>query len=154
MHAYRLCTTNHFITMTKNHICCITTHTHTQPFYGSLDFVRHNLVSQHQKKHSPTHNHRGHQISLHVSSIYYDPWHPPYSIHTLYSLFPQSLSMFSLVYLLARHSPLHTPHISSPNHYPLFATHAHTIATCFAVILRLCHLIPSLSLNFTWDSIL
>jgi len=33
-----------------------------------------------------------------------------------------------------------TSYISSPNHYLLFATHAHTIATCFAVVLRLCHL--------------
>jgi len=64
------------------------------------------------------------------------------SIHVLYSLFPQSLSKFSLVYLFAWHPTLHTPYISSPNHYLLFATHAHTIATCFAVVPRLCHLIP------------
>ena len=88
-----------------------------------------------------THTHRGHQSSLSACSIYYDPRHPPYSIHVLYSLFPQSLSKFSLVYLLAWHPPLHTPYISSPHHYLLFATHAHTIATCFAVVLRLCHLI-------------
>jgi len=37
--------------------------------------------------------------------------------------------------------PLHTPYISSPNHCLLFETHAHAIATCFAVVLRLCHLI-------------
>jgi len=35
--------------------------------------------------------------------------------------------------------PLHTPYISSPNSCLLFATHAHTITTCFAVVLRLCH---------------
>jgi len=98
-------------------------------------------VSRYQKKHSPTHTHRGHQISLYASSIYYDPWHPPYSIHALYSLFPQSLSKCSLVYLLAWHPPLHTPYISSSNHYLLFAAHAHTITTCFAVVPRLCHLI-------------
>jgi len=94
-----------------------------------------------QKKHSPTHTHREHQISLSASSIYYDAWHLPYSIHTLYSLFPQSFSKFSLVYLLAWHPPLHTPYISSLNHYLLFAAHAHTIATCFAVVRRLCQLI-------------
>jgi len=33
------------------------------------------------------------------------------------------------------------PYISSPNHCLLFAAHAHTIATCFAVVLRLCRLI-------------
>ena len=59
----------------------------------------------------------------------------------LYSLFPQSLSKFSLVYLMPWHPPLHTPYMSLPNHYLLFATHAHTIATYFAVVLRLCHLI-------------
>jgi len=66
---------------------------------------------------------------------------PPYSIHTLYSLLPQSLSKFSLVYLLAWHPPLHTLYISSPSHYLLFAAHAHIIATCFTVVPRLCHLI-------------
>jgi len=34
-----------------------------------------------------------------------------------------------------------TSYISSPNQCLLFATHAHTIATCFAVLLRLYHLI-------------
>jgi len=51
-------------------------------------------VSRYQKKHSPTHTHRGRQSSLSAFSSYYDPWHPPYSIHMLYSLFPQSLSSF------------------------------------------------------------
>jgi len=75
----------------------------------------------------------------------------------LYCLFPQSLSKFCLVYFLAWHLPPHTPYISSPNHYLLFATHAHTIVTCFAVVPRLCHLIlvslstllGTLSCNFT-----
>ena len=49
--------------------------------------------------------------------------------------------VFSLLYLLTWHPPLHTPYISSPNHCLLFAAHAHTIATCFAVVPRLCHLI-------------
>jgi len=34
-----------------------------------------------------------------------------------------------------------TPYISSPNHCLLFSAHAHTITTCFAVLLKLCHLI-------------
>jgi len=100
-------------------------------------------VSRYQKEHSPTHTHRGHQISLSASSIYYDPWHSLYSVHELYSLFPQSLSKFSLAYLLAWHPPLHTLYISSPNYYLLFAAHTHTISTwtCFAAVPRLCHLI-------------
>ena len=35
-------------------------------------------------------------------------WHPPCLIHVPDNLFPQSLSKFSLVYLLAWHFPLHT----------------------------------------------
>ena len=38
---------------------------------------------------------------LSASSIYYDPWHPLCSIYVPDSLFSQSLSKFSLVYLLA-----------------------------------------------------
>jgi len=68
-------------------------------------------VSRYQKKHSPTHTYRGHQSYLSAFSIYYDPWHPPCSIHVPDSLFPQSLSKFYLVYLLAWHPPLHTPYI-------------------------------------------
>ena len=64
-----------------------------------------------------------------------------YSIYVSDSLFPQSLSKFSLVYLFTWHRPPHTLHISSRNHCLLFAAHAHTIATCFAIVPRLCHLI-------------
>jgi len=49
-----------------------------QPFYGSLDFVWDNRVSRYQKKHWPTHTHRGHQLSISAFSIYHDPWHPLY----------------------------------------------------------------------------
>jgi len=50
--------------------------------------------------------------------------------------------------------PFHTPYISSSKHWFLFTTNAHTIATCFAVVARLCHLfLVSLSLLFTWNSI-
>jgi len=117
-------------------------HTHTQPFYSSLDFVRETRVSQYQKKHSPIHTYHGHQSSL-ICFI-----HLIRSIaSSLFNLstwqsFPQSLSKFSLVYLFAWHPPLHTAYISSPNHCLLFATHAHTITTCFAVVPILCHLIP------------
>ena len=62
-------------------------------------------------------------------------------MHVPDSLFPQSLSKFSLVYLFAWHPPLHTPYIYSPNHCLLFATYARIIAACFAVVSRLCHLI-------------
>jgi len=91
---------------------------HTQPFYGSVDFVWDNL-GEPVPEETFTRSHS----SWSSISIYYDPWHPPSSIHVLYSLFPQSLSKFSLVYLLALHPPLHTPlhtqSLSSFAHMPI-----------------------------------
>ena len=79
---------------------------------------------------------------LSASSIYYDPWHPRYSIYVLDSLFVQPLSKSRLMSLLVWNLPLHTSYISSPNHYLLFSTYTHTIATCFFIVIpRLCHLI-------------
>ena len=66
--------------------------------------------------------------------------HPPYAIYVLGSPFSPPMQRSSLVYLLVWNALLHTPYISSPNHYLLFATHAHTIATCFAEVAKLCHL--------------
>jgi len=134
-------------------------HTHTQHdrFMALWNLSRTTWVSWYQKKHSPTTlvvviNHpyllspstTTHGI-LRIQSN---------SIHVLYSLFPQSLSRFSLVYLLACYPPPYTPYISSPNNCLLFAAHAHTIATCSTVVLRLCPLIPVSSQLFTWNSIL
>jgi len=56
------------------------------------------------------------------------------------NLFAQPLSTSSLVYLLVWSTPPHIPYISSPNQCLLFATHAHTIATCFGVVWILYHL--------------
>jgi len=133
------------------------THTHTHNHFMALWILsRTTRVSRYQKKHSPTHTHRGYQSSLSTFSVYYDLWHPPYSIHVLYSLFPQSLSKFSLVYHLAWHPPLHTPYISSPNLYLLFATHARrNLFRCSTEImsskpsLLLKSLLGTLSYNFT-----
>ena len=47
--------------------------------------------------------------------------------------------MSSLVYLLVWSPPPHIPYISSPNQCLLFATDAHTIATCFAVAYKNCN---------------
>jgi len=59
-----------------------------------------------------------------------------------WQFFAPPLSTSSLVHLLVSNHPLHTPYISSPNHCLLFATHVNTIATCFAVVARICHLFP------------
>ena len=94
-------------------------------------------VSQYQKKHSPTH-HDHHPVFI--------SFHLPQSIaSSLFKLrawqfFAQSLSMSSLFYLLVWSPPPHIPYISSPNQCLLFAAHAHTIASCFAVVSILYHL--------------
>jgi len=64
------------------------THTHTQPFYGcgfcpgqpGLAGTRRNI---HPLTPIVVFSH-----PLYASSIYYDPWHPPYSIYVPDSLFP------------------------------------------------------------------
>jgi len=94
-------------------------------------------VGWHQEKHSLAHTILVNKHPLPTSSIYYDPHHPPYSIYVLDNPFPHPLSRSSLVYLLVWNPPLHTPHISSPNHYLPFPTHAHTITTSFAVVPKL-----------------
>ena len=73
-------------------------HTHSHNRFTSLwNLSGTTRVRRYQKKHSPTHTHHGHQSSQSAFSIYYDPWHPPYSIHVLYSLFPQSLSIIEQI---------------------------------------------------------
>ena len=68
--------------------------THTQPFYGFVEFVRDNPGEPVPEETFTHFTHHGHQSSLSAFSIYYDTWHPSYSIHVLYSLFLQSLSSF------------------------------------------------------------
>ena len=67
------------------------------------------------------------------------------------SPFPQPLSRSFLVFLLVWDPLFLSLYISSPSHCILFATHAHTIAACFAVVLRLCCLfLISRSQLITW----
>ena len=60
--------------------------------------------------------------------------------------------MSSLVYLLVWSPPPHIPYISSPNHYLLFSAHAHTIATCFAVVSILYRLFLDLEVDMTSET--
>jgi len=60
------------------------THAHTQPFHGSMDFVRDNL-GEPVPEETFTHSH------LSWSSIYYNPWHPLCSVHTPDNLSPSFL---------------------------------------------------------------
>jgi len=61
----------------------------------------------------------GHEIQLHINC-----WETAYDNNNRFTAI----------------CPRHIPYISSPSHCLLFATRAHTIATCFAVISRLCRL--------------
>jgi len=77
---------------------------------------------------------------LSASTIYYNPRYPPCSIYVPDSHFPQSLQVFFGLPPGLVPSTSYSIH-SFTNHCLLFVTHAHTIATCFAVVPRLCHLI-------------
>jgi len=116
-------------------------HIHTQPFYGSLDFVR-GKPGEPEPEETFTHSHLSWSsivpYLLHPSNMI--PHHPHCSIYMPDSRFPQSLSKSSSVYPLARHLPPHTPHTSSPNHRPPSTAHAYIIATRPAA--RPCHPIP------------
>ena len=111
--------------------------THTQqPFYGSVEFVRDNPGE-------PVPEETFTYLHVSWSSII-----PICFLHLLRSMASslfnlcalQSFSTICLPVFLAWHPQLHTPYISSPNHCLLFAAHAYTIATCFAVGPRLYHL--------------
>jgi len=122
----------------------ITTHTCTHNHFMTLWILSGTTrVSQYQKKHSPTHTYHGHQLSL----ICF--------IHILRSMAsslfnPHAWQSFSTISLQVFFGlPLGLAHISSPDHCHLFATHAHTIAICFAVVMRLCHpILVSLSILY------
>ena len=97
-------------------------------------FVQDYRVSRYQKKHSPTHNPDDHPIFI---SFFHLPWSIASSVFKLCA--SQPLSMSSLV-LFVWSPPPHIPYISSPNQCLLFAAHAHTVTTCFAVVSILYHL--------------
>ena len=111
-------------------------------------------MSWYQKKHSPTH-HPDHHL------IFISFFHLPQSIasslfklrawksffHNLYPCPLWSTSWSGALHLI--------PYISSPNQCLLFATHAHTIATCFAVVSVLFHdlLLRSCLYHCVWSVI-
>ena len=75
----------------------IITHTQAHNHFTALWILSGTTrVSHYQKKHSPTYTYHGHQSSLICFIHLLRSWHPPCSIHAPDSLFPQSLSKFSL----------------------------------------------------------
>ena len=108
-----------------------------QPFYGPLAGTT--CVSRHQKKHSPTHLFwsSSNLYQLLPSTTIYSIL---FSIYMFDNLFAQPLSKSSFGLPLGL-EPLTSYSIHFfTNQCLLFATQAHTIATCFAVVQRLYHL--------------
>jgi len=107
-------------------------HTHKQPFYSSVDFVRAN-PGEPVSEETFTHSHSSwSSVILHLLQFMASSLFNPCALQSFSTI---SLQVF---FGLPLGPPLHTPYISSPNHYLLFATHAHTIATCFVEVLKLC----------------
>ena len=132
-------------------LLCYDKTTHTQPFNSCLDSVRDNASEPVPKKHSPTHTYHGHQSSL-LCIL-----HPLQSIHVQFTCLTVFFHNLSPSFLWSTSWPgtlnfiLHT--FLHPIIVFFFAAHAHTIATCFAAVPRLCHLILVSPLPFTWNSI-
>jgi len=122
----------------SNQQCQSTEQQQQQPFYGPLFGTT--RVSRYQKKHSPTHHPDHHPFFI---SFFHLPRCIASSLFKLRAWQSFCTTTSLLVYLLVWSPPPHTSYISSPNQHLLFATHARSIATCFAVVLS----IPSLSLN-------
>jgi len=125
-----------FLTAVTAHIY---THTHNH-FMALRTLSGTTWVSRYQKKHSPTHTYCVHRSSLicfiHLlrsmaSSLFnLRAWQFLFTVYVQVFLgLPVGLAPFTLYF------------IHFFNYCLLFAAHAHTIATCFAVVPRLCHLI-------------
>jgi len=138
-------------THTHTHTC-----THTQPFYGSLDFVRDN-PGEPVPEETFTHSHSSWSSIISICFL-----HLLRSMTS--SLFnPRALQFFSTISLQFFGLPLGlSPSTSYSIHFftqslSSFCNTCPHIATCFAVVTRLCHLIlvslstllGTLSCNFT-----
>ena len=111
------------------YVCCyIMLQQQQQSLSGPLS--RTVRVSRYQKKHSPTHHLDNHPVFI---SFFRLPRSTASSLFKLCAwLFAQPLSTSSLVWS----PPPHIPYISLPSQCLLFATYAHTITACFAVVSR------------------
>jgi len=139
-------------THTHTHTCA-RAHTHTQLFYGSLDFVRDNL-SEPVPEETCIHSH------LSWSSVIPYLLPPSVTIHGILTVQFTCLIVFSTISVQVSFGlPLGlTPSTSYSIHFfsqslSFFCSTCHTVTTCFAMILRLFHLILD-SQPFTWNSIL
>ena len=134
----------------------LSTYPHQQQWYNNNNNNRFTAgttrVSWHQKKHSPTHHPDHHPIFISFFHLSRSIASSMFKLCAWQSFCTTSLQA-SLVYLLIWSPPPHIPYISSHNQCLLFATHAHTIATCsyhhnlFRCSIKIILSIPSLSLH-------
>jgi len=125
-----ICFVFHVQTHTYTH-----TRTHTQLFYGSLDFLQDNLGEPVRNIHPLT-----------QSSLICFPHLLRSMDHGILTVQFMCLRVFPTIslqvfFVLPLGLAPSTSYISSSNHCPLFAAHAHTITICFAVVPKLRHLI-------------
>jgi len=88
---------------------------------------------------SPTHRPDHHPIFISFLHLLRSTASSMFNLRAWQS-FCTTLSTSSLVYLLVWSPEPNIPYIFSPNQCRLFATHAHTIVTCFVVVPTLYHL--------------
>jgi len=116
---------------------CLIEQQHTQSFISPLSGST--WVSWYQKKHSLTHHPDHHPTFISFFHLLRSIASSLFKLRAWQS-FCTNLSTTFLVYLLVWSPPPHIPYTSLPNQYLLFATHAHTITACFAVVSILYHL--------------
>jgi len=115
------------------------THSHLTPLWILSGITR---VSRYQKKHSPTHTYYGRQSSLICFlRLLWSMASSLFNVHAWQSFFHNLCPSF----LWSTFWPGTLNFILCTFLHPIivffFTAHAHTIATCFAVVPRLCHLI-------------
>ena len=120
------------------------------PFNGPLSGTTH--VGQYQEKHSPSHTHPDHQTSfINFLQLLRSITSSLFNLRAWQSFSTTTFQiLFALLILLIWNRLLHTIYISSTNHDLLFATHAHAIATCFAVTLKNKALHITCTSNWLW----
>jgi len=116
----------HIITSCNYSLLSNHTHTHTQPFYSSLDFVWDN-PGKPVPEETFTHSH------FSWSSVIPYLLHPSNTIHGILPVQFTCLTVFSTIslqvffgLLLGLAPSTHAPYISSPSHCFLFAAHINT----------------------------
>jgi len=109
-----------------------------QPFYGPLSGAT--RMSQYQKKQSPTHHPDHHPVFISFLHLLRSITSSLFKLRAWQSFCTTSLHVLFGPLLVLEPSTSYSIHFFIQFLHLLFATHAHTIATCFAVVSILYHL--------------